>query len=70
MFSPEESTVARLRHAITRLREIEESQEPLAIKQERAAVNLCSILQEIAATSTPAVQAEVNRLVALYMNLR
>jgi two-component sensor histidine kinase len=70
MFSPEEYTLARLHQTVMRLQEIAASQEPLTIKRERAAVNLCSLLQEIAATSTPALQAEVTRLIALYMDLR
>ncbi len=68
--APEEYALVRLRQTITRLHEIEGSQESLAMKSERAAVNLCSLLQEIAVTSTPAIQAEVTHLVTLYMDLR
>jgi len=69
-FFPEKYALMRLRQTITRLHEIEGSQESLAMKSERAAVNLCSLLQEIAVTSTPAIQAEVTHLVTLYMDLR
>lgn len=69
-FFPEKYALMRIHQTITRLHEIEGSQEPLAMKSERAAANLCSLLQELTTTSTPAIQAEVTHLVTLYMDLR
>ena len=53
------------------LQEIEAGPGGIAEKQSRAAVNVCFLLQEIAATSFPLdVQTEVNHLVVLFMNMR
>ncbi len=56
---------------IERLQEIQTEPGSLAQKQARASVNLCFLLQEIAATSFPLdTQTEVTKLTVLFMNMR
>lgn len=56
---------------IERLQEIQAESGSIAQKQARASVNLCFLLQEIAATSFPLdAEAEVTKLVGLFMNMR
>jgi len=61
--------LAQLEQATRRCNQIAASWERAPIKRERAAVNLCTVLQEMAATTTPEIQAAVDDLVALYMHL-
>jgi hypothetical protein len=61
--------MVQLDHALTRCTQIARSWDQAHAKRARVVVNLCAIMQEMAATSTPEIQAKVNDLVTLYMKL-
>ncbi len=54
---------------LKRLQEIQTSAEPSAVKDSRAAVNVCFLLQEIAETCFSAeMKAQVHQMVVLYLD--
>ncbi len=61
---------AWVERTLTRLREIEASQEDARAKRLRASVNVCFLLQEMATTYLPReTQAGIHHLVVLYLKL-